>query len=121
MSIPTPEQAQELVDYFGSSRAAGQAVGVRRGTVWYWLNPEKGRALQRRHYAANPEKRREANRAWREANPERYAELNRRNTRDFKRRRKERGLCIACGKPGLSESYCWDCLNKQQEANRWRH
>jgi hypothetical protein len=30
--------------------------------------------------------------------------------------RRERGVCVYCGAPRLSETMCWDCLNKREEA-----
>lgn len=29
--------------------------------------------------------------------------------------RKDAGLCVNCGAPALSETCCWDCLNRMEE------
>ena len=44
--------------------------------------------------------------------------LKRERERQVQRREnlREQGLCIYCGAPRLSETRCWDCLNKQEEA-----
>lgn len=53
---PTPEQVRELVEHFGGQRRAGEAAGVARTTIQYWLNPAPTMARMRRHYAANTER-----------------------------------------------------------------
>lgn len=42
-------------------------------------------------------------------------ERGRDGKRDLNLERLNAGLCVDCGQPGLSEWYCWDCLNKREE------
>jgi hypothetical protein len=114
----SPDEARAAVELFGSQRAAARALGIPPVTLWGWVNPE--RMAQHR-------------RAWRERNPER----NRQSVRDSKRKERtdpahrkreaqwsrerreglrDQGLCTKCGKePLLSDTRCWDCLNKMEE------
>lgn len=48
--MPTPPQAQDLVDWAGGIRAAGRAVGFAPSSIRRWLRPEDYRALGRRCY-----------------------------------------------------------------------
>jgi hypothetical protein len=45
-----PEQAQDLVDHFGGKAQAARAIGVARGTLRYWLDPEKQCERMRERY-----------------------------------------------------------------------
>jgi hypothetical protein len=85
----TPEQAQDLVDWAGSLRAAGRATGVKWETIRYWRTPELSRERDRRR------------------RPSKY-----RN----RRRRKEAGLCRNCPEPLLTETLCWTCASKHAES-----
>lgn len=60
----TPEQARELVDYFGSQRAAARATGIAQSTLSRCLHPEDrerryrlDRAYQRERYHTDPDYR----------------------------------------------------------------
>lgn len=71
MSIPTPEQAQDLVEWAGTTSDAAREIGVPRSTVAHWLNPEPGHARSRAYYAANREAEGERLRRYHAANRER--------------------------------------------------
>lgn len=53
----TPEQAQDLVDHFGSQKGAARAIGVAPNTFVYWLDPETTKRRMARLYAADPERK----------------------------------------------------------------
>lgn len=139
MVRPTPEQARDLVNCFGTRRAAARAVGVHQTTISYWLNPDAGRARAKRSQDRRREAIRERKRLWRKNNVElskerdrqyyesnreailekrrRYHEANAEKIRERSRLRRQRlkdaGLCVTCTQPSLSENYCLDCLTKR--------
>lgn len=39
----------------------------------------------------------------------------RQNRRNSYYRNKDKGLCVTCGSLAISETLCWDCLNKTEE------
>lgn len=70
MAIPTPEQARQLVEHFGSQRKAAAGVGVSQATISHWLDPAKWNARARKWRAENLDSARAASRKWRAANVE---------------------------------------------------
>lgn len=116
MSIPTPEQARELVEFFGSQRKAAEAVGYSASTIRNWLDPEKARARDVAR-AANQEKYRAYHRARYAANQEKRLAYHR--ARYY--RSKAAGRCVKCGDVAVTETRCWTCADKQKEATAWRH
>jgi hypothetical protein len=88
--MPTVEQAQELVAFFGGQKSAAKACGVSRDQVRYWLRPDHFRTKST-PYAA---RRRAA--------------------------RVEQGLCADCGKePLATETRCYDCNDWHHSCNNW--
>lgn len=75
----------------------------------------KERARQARLYA-DPEYAERKRRRAREIHDRGYGEVRRARAED----RKARGLCIVCEQPLLSESLCWDCLNKLEARRAFR-
>jgi hypothetical protein len=60
--------------------------------------------------------RRNAKKRWTERNREKYLEMMQSSRRRRYWRRKREGVCTECGGALLSESLCWDCLNRLEEA-----
>lgn len=94
----TPEEARALVEKHGGQRAAARATGVPRTTFQQWLSPER-HAEESRRYLAKPGVK------------EAKGDLAR--VRYYQR--KDEGRCVKCGELALSETRCWDCLNKLEE------
>jgi hypothetical protein len=74
----TPEQAQDLVDHFGSQGAAARETGVSRAVVQYGLDPKRWREKDRCYRRRNPEKYRESQRRYAKRNPEKIREKDNR-------------------------------------------
>jgi hypothetical protein len=64
----------------------------------------RGRKANRAYHARHPKRRRESNRRY-NASPKRRA---------WEAKRRAEGKCVKCGQPRLSETMCWDCLNRKQ-------
>lgn len=62
-------------------------------------------------------KRRISKKRWSTRNRERQLEMQRVAGRRLRMSRKEAGVCVNCGGALLSESLCWDCLNRLEEAS----
>lgn len=90
----TVEEARALVEEHGGQSAAAKAVGVSQMTVWRWLNPDRYHEVQKKYRTSSKGR----------ATARRYIEV-----------RRDEGLCAGCGNERMSEWYCWDCLNKQEE------
>lgn len=54
---PTPEQAQDLVEHFGSIRETARALGYARSSIQGWLRPEAARERNARNHRENRESR----------------------------------------------------------------
>jgi hypothetical protein len=52
---PTPEQVRELVAWAGGQQKAGEAVGVGRSTIRYWLAPDLAMQQQKKWRQAQQE------------------------------------------------------------------
>jgi hypothetical protein len=101
---PTPEQARDLIVYFGSQRAAARAAGVAQSAIWGWLYPELARERSLASYH-------------RRALDADYLARRRERARRSYYAARAAGRCVHCGSSDLlSEACCWDCLNKKEEA-----
>ena len=76
----------------------------------YYRCAIKERERKRRYYEANVEKERERNHGYREANWEKERDRHRRRRQALK----DAGRCVNCGEPVLSETLCWECLDKKR-------
>jgi hypothetical protein len=109
MNTPTPEQAQDLIDWAGGKAAAARAIGVKRSTIRYWAN--QGRAAEGKCGCGRerePDRRRCV----------RCLEDHRASTARKRSARRSAGLCIWCAEPAVGQ-YCQKHRLRMSELQAW--
>jgi hypothetical protein len=127
MSIPTPEQARDLVAWAGGQGAAARAVGAHPSAFAYWLSPEKRRERSRERMRRLRKQYTDDARCGNCGKPRAAGRircvrcLNRDRARRKKKAdaRKSAGLCVQCGEPAVTVERCQEHAESQRERSAW--